>query len=814
MKKIKSLNLRKRQHYFYQFFFIIVIFLLCFKGIFVKAGMMDSKLEKNRLEGIYAIAKYNGEEHLYYLNMYTLNGVVSYCIELGRDITTDYYHSTEDFGLSYLSKESKEYVQSIAYFGYLYPGHESYFYYMAAQELIWEYLSRGEISWTNVLDIHGEEIDIESYKREILNLRNWYYQGLSLRFNNDTTFAIGDVFDVYVGSGDLSLYEVSSQSYSEVSKENDHIRVRVPVDYVGRDEIILKRKQAYSYASKFYYYDNSQQLISVGNFLEDTKEIRFQIQGKDMTFQVIDGETKESTPFGQASFEGATYQLYDDTNQFLEEFSVNEYGKGYVSNLGYGNYIIRQVRESLGYQINESEVFVSFGQDEMPVLLEEYPYYETVEIHKRYNFENNGQLKEEENIQFEILDYDGKSLGIITTNELGVASIRLPYGVYTIRQINTLFGYKKVEEVSFRINKQGSGQSTINLTDDYIICKLKLRLIDLEFQEKIKSNAFSYRIYSFSKDKYLEVNGKDVFQSDLSGELLFPLLLGYGDYRLEEVTVDSDYVFQKQNIEFTIDDYSNMTLEDGYLLNTMDIFQKRIKKEVKVYTKKEIFKMGDNQYWYEKKARGGVLLSLVSATDKKWYDKTLYHEGEVIDIISTDKDGEKEFSLYLGDYCLVDGETKEEKCFSLTDKDNKMEIEFLTKEKRLSIVYHNQDSNQENIEGSVVEVISNGKKIYTGLTSEDGTFKVKDLKDGEYCFLQKKVSKKYLLSKEKQCISIDSTKEVWDVYMMNQINSSVIQVPDTLEEKKEIGKVIAIVLLIVVGGILYQKKIYSLLFRK
>ena len=184
----------------------------------------------------------------------------------------------------------------------------------------------------------------------------------------------------------------------------------------------------------------------------------------------------------------------------------------------------------------------------------------------------------------------------------------------------------------------------------------------------------------------------------------------------------------------------------------------------------------------------------------------------MIDIISTDKDGEKEFSLYLGDYCLVDGETKEEKCFSLTDKDNKMEIEFLTKEKRLSIVYHNQDSNQENIEGSVVEVISNGKKIYTGLTSEDGTFKVKDLKDGEYCFLQKKVSKKYLLSKEKQCISIDSTKEVWDVYMMNQINSSVIQVPDTLEEKKEIGKVIAIVLLIV--GILYQKKIYSLLFRK
>ena len=65
---------------------------------------------------------------------------------------------------------------------------------------------------------------------------------------------------------------------------------------MGREKIVLKKREIYPVNSRFYYYDNSQQLISTGNFRNETKEIYFQIKGKDITFQVIDGETKESIP--------------------------------------------------------------------------------------------------------------------------------------------------------------------------------------------------------------------------------------------------------------------------------------------------------------------------------------------------------------------------------------------------------------------------------------------------------------------------------------------------------------------------------------
>ena len=51
----------------------LLIILSCFFGIvgitMVNAGSNDSKLEKNRKEGIYAVTKINGVDRIFYLNM-------------------------------------------------------------------------------------------------------------------------------------------------------------------------------------------------------------------------------------------------------------------------------------------------------------------------------------------------------------------------------------------------------------------------------------------------------------------------------------------------------------------------------------------------------------------------------------------------------------------------------------------------------------------------------------------------------------------------------------------------------------------------
>lgn len=812
MKKIKARDERKK--FFRKWIFLIVFIFLCFRGVFVQAGMNDSKLEKNRMDGFYAIAKFNGEEHLYYLDMYTLNGIVSYCIELGKRVTTDWYHSTENFSLSSLSEKAKKYVQKISYFGYLYPGHDSHFYYMAAQELIWEYLSGGSVEWTTVLDKNGPRIDIERYKNEILHLILEDEKDVSLRFANGETYAIGDILEIGTLNGNLSSYEVANPGHSSVSILGDKLRIQIGTSYVGREKIVLKKREIYSVNSRFYYYDNSQQLISTGNFRNETKEIYFQIKGKDITFQVIDGETKESIPSGQGSFEGATYSLLNQNHEFLEEFTVNELGKGYISNLPYGTYYVKQTKESAGYLLNLEEKEIQFGVDDMPVLLEEYPYYQKVILVKKYDFENTGELRKEENVQFEVIGANQKSYGVFMTNDEGIIEAELPYGLYYLHQLTTKYGYEKIEDVSFKIYQYSNHRVVMNLIDPYIRCQIKINEFDQEYDKKINLEGFSYRIYDYQKKKYLSFNGTEIFTTNSLGEILFPMEVGYGKYRLEEVEVPSLYQLQKQKIDITLDEDEEMSIEGNVLVYTTNIYQKLVKGNVYLSSFRETFSWKKNQYQYQKEAQPNVLFELISEEDIFVYDHLLYSKDEVVNSFSTNDKGKKELTLPLGNYCIQSKQTKERKCFPLSIEEKKEEkievfLEFLDKLSKVDLEYHNYDENGDDIEGSVIEIRNEKDEILdTRMTNEEGRIQLNEIPLGKYCFVQKKVSDKYLIHREKQCILVHDKKKLWEVSSMNQISKKVVELPDTLEDIPYFLFFIITIAIITIGGFIYQK-VYS-----
>ena len=42
---------------------------LIFRGVMVDAGINDSHIEKNKVEGVYAVTNFMGSDHLYYLNI-------------------------------------------------------------------------------------------------------------------------------------------------------------------------------------------------------------------------------------------------------------------------------------------------------------------------------------------------------------------------------------------------------------------------------------------------------------------------------------------------------------------------------------------------------------------------------------------------------------------------------------------------------------------------------------------------------------------------------------------------------------------------
>ena len=181
---------------------------------------------------------------------------------------------------------------------------------------------------------------------------------------------------------------------------------------------------------------------------------------------------------------------------------------------------------------------------------------------------------------------------------------------------------------------------------------------------------------------------------------------------------------------------------------------------------------------------------------------------------STNDKGKKEFTLPLGNYCIQSKQTKERKCFPLSIEEKKEEkievfLEFLDKLSKVDLEYHNYDENGDDIEGSVIEIRNEKDEILdTRMTNEEGRIQLNEIPLGKYCFVQKKVSDKYLIHREKQCILVHDKKKLWEVSSMNQISKKVVELPDTLEDIPYFLFFIITIAIITIGGFIYQK-VYS-----
>ena len=221
------------------------------------------------------------------------------------------------------------------------------YYYMATQEIIWEYLDDIEIEWTNVLDINGERVNIDNYKDEIINLVNDYCEGIKLDgYESNMVVSIGDEVIISDINNNLSYYDVLSSEHCDSVIEEGKLYLKFDTDYVGKEEIKLKRKQVYDYDSSLYYQGNSQKLISNGNVLDEIR-LSFDIKGKKLSIQLRDSiDIKHNNQF---DYLDTTFELYNSNKVFLGRIKSDKEGRIFVNNLPYGKYYARSVYENDAY---------------------------------------------------------------------------------------------------------------------------------------------------------------------------------------------------------------------------------------------------------------------------------------------------------------------------------------------------------------------------------------------------------------------------------------------------------------------------------
>lgn len=244
---------------------------------------------------------------------------IVYCLEPFQLVGKTYYEN--DTFLSRYDSETIEYFELVAYYGYDSINRNDIYYYMAAQELIWERILGGDyVYWTTEIDGNGNRINIDSYKDEIINNINRYYLKPSFDnkyfslpfFDTDKIYDSNNIFDTYdqfnyegnniVEKNDkgfvVTILEEGKQriSYSKTIKTNNETKVYTgtgnqTLASFGIDRTIsggfsIFGRNYYTNLSVVFYEEESKQLITDVKF-EMNSDNEFEVNKKDLQKETI-----------------------------------------------------------------------------------------------------------------------------------------------------------------------------------------------------------------------------------------------------------------------------------------------------------------------------------------------------------------------------------------------------------------------------------------------------------------------------------------------------------------------------------------------
>lgn len=707
---------------------------------------------------------------------FSVNNVVSYCVEPGMPVTTNDY--VEMAKLPY-SDDIIERLKLIGYYGYDYKEHKSEKYRMATQALIWELLSGQTVEFYTKQYGYGDYIDITHEKESIINLVerhkikpkiNTYFEA----FNNEN-LVIDDLNEV------LNEYfiEYSGENIAEI-KDN-----KLFITILKKDKLILKRKKYDNKISIFYEgRDKDSQLLATLS-LDDIDKIEIDLNPLIGQVKLIKKSNKQSNYL----LENAVYGIYDTNDNLIKKIKTNDDGIG-ITDINKGKFYLKEIESPIGYELDDSKYF--FDIDENNLYKEIEIFEKVIEskiiINKKYE---DKILNNEENIRFDIYQ-NNNFVSSITTSENGIAEIVLPYGVYLFKQVNTKKGYLKVDD--FEVNVDGSKKEYfLELIDRKINAFVKIIKIDEESSEVIRQKGIKFKIKDLDRNEYICISDNCVFETNNDGYVITPEKLS-GNLEIEECQEKiNGYLWNADKIRIFIGDIID---NDVYVVKFKN---KRVKGTI------EVLKLGESVNPLE-----NVSINLYAREDIIINNNLIFRKNELVDSRVTNKNGVIIFDdLELGKYYLKEIRTNDN--YILDNKEYKIDINYIDENtkivkekmvlnnylKRGKLVFNKIDSlTKDRIKGTVIQIYNDKQLIYEGMTDDNGQIILSDLIEGSYYIVEKEASVGYVRNDEKILFDIIYDK-VTDVYMEND---PYIDVPNT-------GKSINYLVFILFGLVLkkYEK---------
>ena len=399
---------------------------------------------------------------------------------------------------------------------------------------------------------------------------------------------------------------------------------------------------------------------------------------KKWRLTVTKSDKETGTAQGDASLAGAVYGIYKG-GQLVDKYTTDKNGQFTTKYYVCGNdWTVREISAGSGYLVTsdgERILGAEPGQYTAEYSSAAMDVYETVKkgsiaVIKHSGDGSTGIETPETGAEFEVFLKSAGSYqnakeaerDILVTDSNGYAvSKKLPYGVYTVRQTKGAPGKELMKPFSVSITEDGKVYRYIINNADF---KSYVEIVkkDAETGQVIPAAGIAFKVRNLATGEYVKQHivyptphDTDIFCTDTTGMLMMPEPLNYGKYEIIEQSTAYGYVLDSKPVPFEIDGTKAVVTVEKYNMPQ--------KGRITVEKTGEIFwsvseKDGKYTPLYEVKGLEGAVFTVTAAEDIVTPDGTLrYTEGETVDILTTDADGQavtKE--LYLGKYEVTETE--------------------------------------------------------------------------------------------------------------------------------------------------------------
>jgi len=395
---------------------------------------------------------------------------------------------------------------------------------------------------------------------------------------------------------------------------------------------------------------------------------------KKFNVTVTKSDCRTGLPQGDASLAGAKYGIYKG-NQLIDTYTTDANGQFVTKYYICGDdWTIREISPSEGYLLNTESLHIGAEAKLYTVeynIAKPLDSYEDiikgkVAIIKHCDDGTTKIETPEVGAEFEVYlkaagSYENAKeteRDILVCDENGFAETKdLPYGEYTVKQTKGWDGKELLAPFTVFVSEDGQVYRFLINNAPYEAL-IEIVKKDAETGKIISAAGIGFKVRNTDTDEYIvqHINYPmptdiDIYYTDVSGKLMMPEKLPYGNYEIIEQCTAYGYVLDSAPIAFKVDGSKTVVTVEKHNMPQKGIVN--ISKSGEVFFS-AVESGGVYSLVFADKNLAGATYEITAAEDIITPDGTLrYAKGTVVDTVTTDENGNAASKpLYLGKYTV------------------------------------------------------------------------------------------------------------------------------------------------------------------